>query len=230
MIATIIQRNQRFYYQYVAELNQHYLNVEIEYFKIYEIAQQETRKVKHDMKNHMYVLKELLEEERYQEAKIYLEPLTHQVDNIKRILTSGNEAVDAILNVKNEKAQKSGNEILIEGTLNPKIQMASIDLCTIFANALDNAIEELERYGAKGEQIEVQILGQNHIQMLIFRNTTFTKEKKRRTKKKDWQYHGFGMNNIKEVVNKYQGDIKVEIEEKETLKYVLEIIIPFTTK
>ena len=234
IIVTLVgQRNQRFQYQNIAEMNAYYLNAELEHFRSYEAAQKETRKVKHDMKNHMYVLKQFIEEGKQREAQEYLEQLTEQVERIENPVVTGNEIVDSIINAKNAMARQAGNQIVVEGRISSKFAMNPIDLCTIFSNAIDNALEEMKRNHEENGTLEITLYRQNDMQMILFQNPTRS-ARIEGTSKQNKRWHGFGLENIRETVENYQGMMQIRIEEGETHNlFLLEIIIPdesFTTK
>ena len=232
IIVTMVgQRNQRFQYQNIAEMNAYYLNAELEHFRSYEAAQNETRKVRHDMKNHMYILKQLLENGKQQEACEYLEQLTEQVERIENPVITGNEIVDSIINVKRAMAGQNGNEIVVEGRISAKLAMEPIDLCTIFSNAIDNALEEMKRSKEKGRRLEITLYCQNDMQMILFQNPTHSLTLSGTTSKQDKIWHGFGLERIKETVEKYQGMMQIRIEKgvEDNHQFLLEILIPNKT-
>ena len=235
IVTMVSQRNQRFEYQNIAEMNAYYLNAELEHFRSYEAAQNETRKVRHDMKNHLYVLKHLLENEKHNEAKEYLERLTQQVEHINNPVVTGNEIVDSIINAKSAIAEQSGNRIETEGRISAHFPMEAIDLCTIFANAIDNGIEEMKRNHEKDATLEITMYRQNDMQMILFCNPAGRaadgKAKSGKTSKEDKLWHGFGLENIRETVERYHGITQITTEEtKQGSQFVLQILIPLTTK
>ena len=235
IVTMVSQRNQRFEYQNIAEMNAYYLNAELEHFRSYEAAQNETRKVRHDMKNHLYVLKHLLENEKHNEAKEYLDRLTQQVEHINNPVVTGNEIVDSIINAKSAIAEQSGNRIETEGRISAHFPMEAIDLCTIFANAIDNGIEEMKRNHEKDATLEITMHRQNDMQMILFCNPAGRaadgKAKSGKTSKEDKLWHGFGLENIRETVERYHGITQITTEEtKQGSQFVLQILIPLTTK
>lgn len=217
VIVLVMQGNKRAYYENIAALNENYLNAEIRHFQAYQKAQVNTRRVRHDMKNHMQSLLYLAREEKYEELKQYIETLSTAVEQIDMELHCGNNLADAICNEKNELARHKGILFEIEGRMPEMLKIEPVDICTIFANALDNAIEALEDESIEKRWIKLEISSQGEILFLRFRNPVEdTKKDYLGTSKADRVNHGFGLQNIRMSVEKYHGEMKTELYTEET--------------
>ncbi len=227
IIAMVIQGNSKTYFQQVAILNEHYLKAQLEHFKTYQETQSETRRVYHDMKNHIVCLYNLILEGKYQETSKYIRDLNTQIQQIDRELHTGNDIVDAIVNEKLTNAKKDQISISIEGKLG-YLTVDAIDLCTIFSNAIDNAVESLKDSYVPEKEIQIQFKQQNAMQFLMFRNPVEQGELALSffTTKRDCINHGFGLGNIRMAVEKYKGHMEYYLENKGELRFfVLEIIL-----
>ena len=71
----------------------------------------------------------------------YLEKMTDAVEEATYISMSKNSAIDAVINEKMLLAQKNGIATHFQVDSLEKINVPSMDICTILSNALDNAIE-----------------------------------------------------------------------------------------
>ncbi|RFZ75900.1 GHKL domain-containing protein [Lacrimispora amygdalina] len=227
IIAMVIQGNGKVYFQQAAVLNAHYLKVQLEHFKTYQETQRETRRVYHDMKNHISCLHNLILQGRYEETANYLVELNTQIQNIDKELYTGNDIVDAIINEKLSSAAKDQISISVDGKLG-YLPVDPIDLCTIFSNAADNGIEALRDSQISDKVLEIQFKRQGEMQWIMFRNPV-----KRRgpallsvTTKEDCINHGFGLGNIRMAVEKYKGHMEYRLENEGDLQYfVLEILL-----
>lgn len=233
IIAMVIQGNGKTYFQQTAILNEHYLKAQLEHFKTYQQAQKETRRVYHDMKNHMACLYNLILEGKNEEAGKYIMDLNVQVQQIDKELHTGNDIVDAIINEKYINSKKDGILFSIDGKLT-NLTVEAIDICTIFSNAIDNGIEALKKSSVSEKEIQIQFKQQNTMQFIRFRNPI--DQSKRTvsffTTKKNYISHGFGLGNIRMCVEKYNGQMDFFIEhDGEQNYFVLEIILflQFTT-
>lgn len=230
VIVLVMQGNQRDYYKGMAELNEHYLRAELKHFQTYQESQIETRRIRHDMKNHLQSMMYLANENKLEELRRYLEKLNISVAQTDMELHCGNYIADAICNEKNQYAKKNGIHFEIEGRMPENMQMEAIDICTIFSNAIDNAIEAVtEIPEMKQRWIKLKIQNQGDILFLCFTNPVQSDKARRfgeRTSKKDRINHGFGLQNIRRAAEKYHGELTTHIEtEDEEANFVLELML-----
>ncbi len=190
----------------------------------------ETRKIKHDMLNHMISLDYLLEKADITQAKSYIREIEGRIRTIANAIETGNNIVDAILNEKIQIAQEFDIEIVFKGALDNTHFIEIVDLCTIVSNSLDNAIEAVRKlpiersrvisiktsltkgywlYKIENDSIPVKIVTNKNIQ----------------TTKLDQSWHGFGLINIREAVNKYSGQLNLTYQEN---KFILDVAIKCT--
>lgn len=132
MIAFVMQGSKKEYYQREAQLTERYLNAELEHFKAYRQAQQEVRRVRHDMKNHYAVLSVLAGEGKNNEIRDYLAQLGEELARSEVGIQCGNDIADAILNEKNRRAGELGAVMEVEGRLPQDCGVEMLDICTIF--------------------------------------------------------------------------------------------------
>ncbi len=229
VLALILQGNKRNYYKNTASLNEHYLQVQFNHFKAYRETQKETRRIRHDMKNHLHCLHHLAEKGDLNEIMAYINEMDNEISRIDTILHSGNEMADLICSEKNILARKYGITIHITGVLPSEGFLAPIDVCTIFSNALDNAIEETKNRDQRNRWISIDISGQGKMIVLQFKNPMDPRKNISPlgiTTKKDPENHGFGLQNIQTAVKKYQGDLSIYPEEQDGGKvYVLKVCL-----
>lgn len=188
--------------------------VEVNYYKEKLKRDENTRKYRHDMKNHYVCLENYLLNGKCQEALQYVNSLQEQMEEIRSgIYHSGNEIIDAMLNYyKGIVPEWVEWKERIE--LHDKIEIEDTDLCTILGNLLQNAVEAVERQKeTEPRWICLELTqGQQYLQLTIensveeSENVTETGD----TIKADKSNHGFGRSNVKKMVEKYQGDIKWE--------------------
>lgn len=192
----------------------------------------ETRKIKHDMLNHMISLNYLLEKSDTTEAKSYIREIEGRIRAIANTIETGNNIVDAILNEKIQIAQEFDIEIVFKGALENNHFIEIVDLCTIVSNSLDNAIEavhELPVEASRCISIKTSLtkgywlykIENDSIPVYIDNNKNIV------TTKLDQSWHGFGLINIREAVNKYGGELNLTYQEN---KFMLEIAIKLDDK
>lgn len=178
---------------------------------------------RHDYHNHIQVLKTDLEQGHIKEARKYLNSIEHELNQVDTFVKSGNMMTDAILNSKLSIATQKQIHIDCEAYLPENLSIEDADLCTILANALDNAIESCEKVEypyihiymvLKKDQLYISI--QNAAtSKLILDSEKFITHKRGN--------HGLGLKRVKGVVNKYDGYMRVG---QESGIFSLEISIP----
>lgn len=138
IIALLLQGNKRAYYNYsaMAALNEHYLEAETAHFEVYQKTQVETRRIRHDMKNHLQSLEYLLNENDIDGAKEYLHEIGIEVKQLAANIHTGNSIVDAIINEKQQTASNYHIAIRTDGLFPDEFHIKPVDLCTIFCKCL----------------------------------------------------------------------------------------------
>lgn len=173
------------------------------------------RKFRHDYRNHMIVINALLESGSTDRARNYINAMNSGIrDSISKIAT-GNFISDAIINNKAVVAAQAGNSISFSGQF-PCEGISDEDICTILANALDNALEATDSLGpGKTIYIEGKIKNSNFILNIsnpVKENVRIGKNNTLKTSKKNSSEHGIGIKNIQRVVKKYNGSLTLGCE------------------
>lgn len=165
----------------------------------------EIRKLKHDMKNHINILGNLIDSGYIDKATNYMHEINDYVSKqTTAIVDTGNVLVNAILLQK--KYEFPNINLIFIGFVNNDIPIKNYDLCTILNNLLDNAFEYSLKNGLQTVKLfiyqENSVLLINVVNELIMPVDTSTFNK---TTKTDYENHGYGLTIVKEIVNHYQG-------------------------
>ena len=191
------------------------LKNQVEYYEKINNIYSEFRSFRHDYKNHVLCLRNLIADNCMDEAVEYIDELTKNVDNKQKYYDTGNNMINALLTDKSEKAAANNISISFNGFI-PSSGIKNIDLCTIFANAVDNAIEACMKDNSDAKK-EITIESKIHkcyyfliIQNPIFNGVIKDENGNILTSKSDKEHHGFGVSNIKNTVKKYDGHTDIE--------------------
>lgn len=140
--------------------------------------------------------------------------LTDQLQYISPSINTGNNALDAILSTKKSLAESKdivfNNEIRIQ----ERLPLDAKDLCIIFGNALDNAIEACDRLPENAEKrIDLLLVQDAHTLFCTLSNTAPANNDRRfTTSKTDTINHGFGLQNIRDALANYGAEPVIEQE------------------
>lgn len=187
----------------------------------------EIRKFRHDLKAHVMAITELASECKNEKILDYLSSVDCKLAHTRVNSYTGNRAVDAVINELVKNMEESKIRFEYEGILRERDDVQDFDFCTIFYNVLQNAIEASKALeeGLREVSVEVKNVGDKS-GILISNNTLLDKiptERERRfTTKKDKDNHGFGIQNIKDVVQKHNGIYEARIADS---RYIVTIVI-----
>lgn len=183
------------------------------------------RYVYHDLKNHMLCIKSY---DTKDEIISYINNLQLQIADFENFKNTGNKTLDIILSEKIYICKKYNIELEENINVSKLKFIQDNDICAIFANALDNAIEACMNIDNEIEKrIEVKATYINGFAIIKFINTKINDikfiDKRIQTSKSDDKIHGIGLASIKYIVNKYEGEIIVNYSDNE---FILKIMIP----
>lgn len=201
------------------ELENKKLKMQEAYYQDLEKNQREIRKLKHDLNNHLSVVGNYLEDNQVAEAKEYFTELSAVYTNQNRLFCK-NSLVNNVLNVKYTLAQENGIDCFINIDISNLIGIDDISLCTIFANTLDNAIEACQKVKAP-DQRKLSMKARYHRGCFSYEITNtvaaaFSNQNGQLlTTKPDKKNHGFGLANVREVVENYEGTVEIKTSDQE---------------
>ena len=164
------------------------------------------RSLRHDMNNHLLIIKQYADNNDYLSIQQYIEKMQKSIDNVIDITQTNNPALDAMLNVKKTVCKKEG----IDLKCYLQTDLPEIDdflLCIIFGNLIDNAIEaELKedtkeiRLSIISDEKNIRLTIQNKVAIKVLPSDNLPK-----TSKSDEKYHGIGLKNVLSEIEKVNG-------------------------
>ena len=168
----------------------------------------------HDLKHQIRAVRQASEEEKDQ----YLQEMEESIRIYEAIVKTGNEVLDTILTEKSLYCKD--REITISCVADGRLLefINHMDLYSLFGNALDNAIEAVEKFEDKEKrQIDVLIYRQQNFLVVNIINpmqeTLILENEMPVTSKKDKSLHGFGIRSMKYIVKKYDGFFNISQED-----------------
>ncbi|MDU4934527.1 MAG: ATP-binding protein [Peptostreptococcaceae bacterium] len=184
----------------------HYLTVKEEQMKV--------RKLYHDMNNHISCIQHIYG--RGDSAEEYINSIKYELDNLNSVFLTENMILDSILNEKKKICDKNNIELFVDINFDRCEFIEMIDVCSIFSNLLDNAIEACYKIDDKKMNRFIRIKGTivNKFFVIKCENSKVNEIKLAnnnvRTDKKDIFLHGIGISSIKTSVEKYNGEVSID--------------------
>ncbi|QYE99801.1 ATP-binding protein [Paraclostridium sordellii] len=200
----------------------HYMNAQQDYMKI--------RQLHHDIKNHIACIKGVTKSNHY--ATNYISSIEDELDKYDNSFNTGNMILDIILNEKNKVCKESNIKLLIDiNNIETCNFIDTIDICSIFSNIFDNAIEACEKISDSDREINLRGTIVNSFFVIRMENTKQNKINIKnnyiKTDKKDTELHGLGIKSVKDSVSKYNGEVVIDYSEN---RFIMKIFIPFVLK
>lgn len=178
--------------------------------------EEDTRRYRHDMANHLLCLNKMAEEGDLAELQKYLGKVGQKLQEIQKgCYYSGNHIFDVITNHYVEMLSPL-TEIKITGKV--QVQMDEMKLCSIYGNLLQNAIEELKHCKA-ASLLEICFEQGTEFCRISIRNSLSevsrgkTEKQLFRTVKPDKKNHGLGLSNAARAVESLAGTLELKKEE-----------------
>jgi len=201
-----------------SSLAQQQMQYQTQYYK--EIAEKYklSNQTVHDTKNQLFAVSIAISNNETDKAKSKIDEMCNNVFGASNSIKTGNDALDALLNTKYRNIEDSNINFIHSIFIAAKNQIDDIDLCIIVGNALDNAIEacsKIKTAGKKNIELKMMQVG-DHLTIELTNPTSTIAETingKIATGKKDTGLHGFGLQSIQELVNKYNGNLTISQKE-----------------
>lgn len=192
---------------------------------------EELRSFRHDIRNHIYCMRVLLDEGNLEELKSYMDSMDVMVHSVGHSIKSGNKLLDAIIGEQMHKYP----EVKVEfaGSYPEQSMLSDVDFCTIFFNALSNAFEAAVQTEAKTVSLHVRTL-ETHLLFSVSNSAAAAPQIRhnRFISTKSEAGHGYGMSNMIDCLKRNQLQYDTEfLDGIYTLNiYFMNALAPFTAK
>ncbi len=213
VLYTIAYRKRAAYYKGLSKHYREQFDAEFAYFQEYKKQNKDISHFRHDWNNHVNIMQSMFAEGKYEDAKNYFAALPGVSEQKRGKVLSGNEAVDMVLALKMPVLEEKGIDFLLEGNLAGLSYMSVVDICTLFFNLIDNAVEaasqcETERF------FRIKANQNANLICVTFENSMRGVIKKEGDKILSTKIaegeHGIGLQNVSEIVARYHGEQTIE--------------------
>ena len=204
---------------------QHVLDQQYENYRVRQETVDLIHQKYHDLKHQIAILRSEVGEETKLE---YLDRMEQEIRAFEAQNKTGNEVLDTILTSKSLVCQQKGITLTVVADGHALDFMDVMDLSALFGNALDNAIEAVEKVKEPEQRlVMLSVSRQKGFLRIQLRNryddAAVTDGMLPETSKADKRYHGYGLKSIRSTVEKYGGTLAVKGEDG---WFDLNILIP----
>ena len=157
-----------------------------------------------------------------------------ELDDMRRLISiydtsvkTGNDVLDTILTEKSIFCEHNGINLscIMDGRSIDFMKQS--DICTLFGNALENAIEAVSKIDNRDDRIiSMHLFCKQNMVVFTCENNyngiIDIREGQIKTSKGDEAYHGFGVRSIRRVATSYGGEAIIEIDDM----FRISVVIP----
>ena len=175
---------------------------------------EQSRALKHDMKNHTLVILSYLEKNQIEEAKQYTSEILDKLNAMYTYISVGNSLLNFIINSKLSKAKELEIEIKAEIENLSFSYVDSIDFSSLLGNILDNAMDAA--VNSESKKLGVIIAHKKGFDTIAVKNSidwsVLDRNPELRTSKPEPD-PGLGVRQIRAIVEKYGGELDIYEEQ-----------------
>lgn len=183
-------------------------------YKMLTEQYRQSERLRHDMKNHVIALSALFRNKEWEKMGDYLKNMEGSSLEDGGDMT-GSKAVDALLYQKRKLANEKNIKWECDMQMPKECSVSEFDLCVLFGNILDNALEACGRMRCDENCfINIQAKTVKKCFLIEVKNSVNMMEKNTTgfTAKENPREHGIGLLNVGDVVHEYNGVLHTESE------------------
>ena len=196
---------------------------QVAYYRELAERQKISNKTMHDLKNQMFALTEAMKSAP-DRAREIMDQISERIHSASPMAVTGNEAVDALIFTKRQQMEAEHIRF-IQSVYVSRTAFDPLDLCVLLGNLLDNAIEACRKVEEDKRRIELSMTQQGPCLSISVQNSAAGKVRMEgntvHTTKEQKELHGFGLNSVREIAEKYSGSCTIQSTEDEFTVYII---------
>lgn len=182
-----------------------------------------TARQKHDWRHHLLLINGFAEKGELQNLQDYIKKLLPEYTATGEVQICQNHIIDVIIRHYVAQAKTLGIDMRCKMDLPDQIGVSETDLCIIFGNLVENAVEACSVQDSREKSIMIKSYMKERQLVLIIKNT-YNREVIRNngvfcSTKHDGD--GIGIASVKQIAEKYYGIIKTEYDGNYFSVYIL---------
>lgn len=202
-------------------------DLQYRYYQEMEQKLEDSRKTVHDMKNHLQAMERLYQTGEAEKGRQYGDDLRQLLNSFSQDYYTDNRVLNIVINDKAERGRMSGVPVACALNQIDLSFMKEMDITTIFANLLDNAIEA----ACEAREPWTKLKADNVRDFIVI--SVENSMKKSPVLNESWLnsnkegHQGYGLENVKRALEKYNGHLRIETGEN---TFKVSLFIPVQTE
>ena len=198
-------------------------------------ATESLRQMKHELTLHLNTINYMLEESKVNEAQDYIHKYLSVVDDSHHLPATGNTAIDCVVSTIIREAKSKGISIRTSIFIPELFPLDDLSTCALLGNIFNNAIEAcMEQKNSSNNSnkpfIEFSIKPIQNMMLIKIDNSyngdyKLDDQNNFLSRKRNFSRPGLGLKRIKEIVEQFDGIIKIDAEDS-----IFELSIMFPLK
>lgn len=190
----------------------------INQIKLVYDSQNALRYYRHDMRNHLFKMRDMVEKSEYKQLEEYIGQAVSYMKIDKKVIDSGNSEIDCLLNYKLRNIDEMNIKLETKFVLPHELFINVFDINIVLGNLIDNALEALKQCDER--ELIVRLTYSKGVMFITIKNSFSgnikidSNNQKLFTTKKDFKNHGLDLQSVQYTIDKYYGTMEIETTEK----------------
>lgn len=194
------------------------LSVQKEQYDVLAEYIENTRAARHDFKHNIIALKRMCEEKNFEQMQKFLDDADVHTNQEPIVTVSANKMTNIIFDHYLKKAKAADITVKLDMRVSKSYGISDSDLCVLFGNILENAIEACSTVSPEKRFIRIGSSEHAGRLFLTFDNSFDGKyvpdeNNIALSRKRNFSRSGVGLQSIRAIIEKYGGDMQIETKE-----------------
>lgn len=177
---------------------------------------------RHDMRHHLSVIEGLARQGDCEKVVEYTSKMNGSLSELENVSYCKNPEINAVLSEYIGRAEKAGCKVTQNIALTEKLPFAEDDVCTMLANAVENAINACAKLSEEQRYINISAECADNRRLFISvknpcSDTIRFDENKLPVVEERSEEHGIGLRSMNRIAEKYNGFLRCKVENGEFL-------------
>ncbi len=162
-------------------------------------------RIRHDYRNQLQTVYALLQTGEHDAARSQLDEMTTALEHAPHFCA--NRVVNALLAFKTRQYEEAGVRLQCRCSVPEYITLPGVELCSLFANILDNALSASQRCAAPTPPVELASVTEGGMLTVRCRNPYSAEAEQAKPHKPG---HGLGLEILRDLAARHDGELKID--------------------